>query len=103
MGDGSLAGIVTTKDLMYRLVAKGLSASETCVSTLMTKQPDTIPGSATVLQALHQLQLGGYRNLPVLSADGQPLGVLDVLTLMDGALESDTAHHSRDKVSHKTF
>ena len=52
----------------------------------MTRSPDCMPSSATVLQALHQLQYGGYRNVPIVDDAGQPLGVLDVLTLMRGAM-----------------
>lgn len=80
------AGIVTFKDLLFKLVAKGRSAADVTVETLMTRAPDTMPATASVLQALHQLQYGGYRNIPVLGADGAPLGVLDVLVLMEGAL-----------------
>ena len=56
-----------------------------CVQ-VMTASPDVMPGSATVLQALHQMQLGGYRNVPVVSDAGEPLGVLGVLALLQGAL-----------------
>ena len=45
-------------------------------AAVMTPNPDTMPSSATVLQALHQLQYGGYRNLPVVSdTDGRPLAI----------------------------
>ena len=80
------AGIVTFKDLLFKLVAKGRSAADVTVETLMTRAPDTMPATASVLQALHQLQYGGYRNIPVLGTEGAPLGVLDVLVLMEGAL-----------------
>ena len=81
----SVAGIVTPKDLLNRVVARSLPAGATRVDAVMTPNPDTMPSSATVLQALHQLQYGGYRNLPVVSdTDGRPLGVADVLSLMRG-------------------
>jgi CBS domain-containing protein len=84
-------GIATPKDLLFKLVAKGLDPKTTEVSCIMTRSPDTMPASATVLQALHQLQYGGYRNVPVVGAGGEPLGVLDVLTLMEGALSRQKA------------
>ena len=58
-------GIVAPKDLLFRLVAKGLDGTTTNVMDVCTKSPDTMPSTATVLQALHQLQYGGYRNVPV--------------------------------------
>lgn len=32
------------------------------------------------------MQRGNYRNVPVVNDEGKPLGVLDVLALLDGAL-----------------
>jgi CBS domain-containing protein len=56
-------------------VAKGLPAASTPVDDIMTRSPDTMTSSSTVLQALHQLQYGGYRNVPVVTESGEPLGV----------------------------
>ena len=81
----AVLGIASPKDLLFRLVAQGLDYS-TPIEDVMTRAPDTMNGSASVLQALHQLQYGGYRNVPVIGESSEALGVLDVLTLMEGAL-----------------
>jgi len=87
-----LAGILTPKDLLFRVVAGGLSPTSTPVSAVMTPTPDSMQASATVLEALHQLQGSGYRQLPVVSsANAEPVGVVDVLTLIQGALLSTSA------------
>lgn len=52
----------------------------------MTQSPDVMSAKATVEQALLQLQYGGYRTVPVTTDDGAPLGALDVLQLIEGAL-----------------
>lgn len=81
------AGVLTPKDVLYRVVARGLDPSQTQVSQVMTPSPDCILSSATILDALHQLQGAGYRQLPVLdSATGTHAGVVDVLTLIQGAM-----------------
>jgi CBS domain-containing protein len=87
--------------LLYRVVAAGLPIGATQVGSVMTPQPDTLLPSATVLDALRQLQGSGYRNLPVVSASGLPLGVLDILGLMRGALlntSTDAASPSHGSV-----
>ena len=89
---GRCVGILTPKDVLLRVVAKGLHAATTTVEEVMTPAPDVLPGTATVLQALHQMQVGGYRNVPVVSASGEQLGVLDVLTLLQGALLQHELH-----------
>ncbi|KAL1510142.1 hypothetical protein AB1Y20_006474 [Prymnesium parvum] len=85
-------GIITPKDLLFRVVAAGLPADTTSVQAVMTPQPDTMSPSDTVRDALCQLQGTGYRTVPVVSSTGEPYGVLDILALMQGALHgSDSA------------
>jgi CBS domain-containing protein len=85
-----IAGILTSKDLLFRAVAQGADLAGP-VGAIMTRNPDCMEASSTVLQALHQLQYGGYRHVPVVSA-GQPLGVLDVLQLIEAALTKQREH-----------
>lgn len=53
---GRCVGILTPKDVLLRVVARGRSAAATSVEDVMTPAPDVMPGTATVLQALHQMQ-----------------------------------------------
>jgi len=80
------AGILTPKDLLYKVVAQAIPAHAAIVRDYMTPEPDTMRGSATAVQALLQMQYGGYRNVPVVTDADAPLGVLDVLALLEGAL-----------------
>lgn len=50
--DGRLAGIVTPKDVLFRVVAKGLNPDRTPVSAIMTPNPDTVPPEMTAVEAL---------------------------------------------------
>lgn len=93
-------GIITPKDLLFRVVAAGLPIDTTTVETVMTPQPDTMSPSDSVLDALRQLQGTGYRTVPVVSASGEPYGVLDILGLMQGALH--TAENSRSSATRTT-
>ena len=99
---GRCVGILTARDVMLRVVGRGLPAASTPVALVMTASPDVMPGSATVLQALHQMQVGGYRSVPVVSDAGEPLGVLDVLTLLQGATTTPAASPAASPVSRCT-
>jgi len=81
-----VVGILTPKDVLFKAVATGLPVETTPVGQVMTHAPDLLPGNVTVLQALHQLSTAGYRTVPVVGADGGPLGVLDILSLVRFAL-----------------
>ncbi|KAJ3237635.1 hypothetical protein HDU81_009185 [Chytriomyces hyalinus] len=79
-GDGSLAGILTTKDLVARVVAGGMDPAVTPVSAVMTPNPKSAFPSTNILDALKTLHAGHYLHLPVV--DGTtPIGLIDVLTL----------------------
>lgn len=52
--EGCLAGIITPKDIMGRVVAKGLDPDTTPVRTVMTSNPDTVPSETTVVEALRE-------------------------------------------------
>lgn len=53
--EGRLTGIVTPKDLLMRVVAKGLDPDDTPVSAVMTPSPDTVPPSMTAIEALKEV------------------------------------------------
>uniref|UniRef100_A0A7S2D571 CBS domain-containing protein n=1 Tax=Haptolina brevifila TaxID=156173 RepID=A0A7S2D571_9EUKA len=91
---GACAGIITPKDLLSRVVAAGLPAGSTAVQAVMTPKPDTMRPSDTVLDALRQLQGSGYRTVPIVTASGAPVGVLDILALMRGGLQGSSSHQS---------
>lgn len=54
--NGRLAGIVTPKDLLMRVVAKGLDPDATPVSAVMTPNPDAVPPAMTVIEALREVR-----------------------------------------------
>ncbi|ORY51409.1 CBS-domain-containing protein [Rhizoclosmatium globosum] len=81
-----LQGILTTKDIVSRVVAAGLDPSDTAVGDVMTPNPKSAPPSTTILDALKMLYAGHYLHLPV--TDGNtPVGLVDVLTLTMSMLD----------------
>lgn len=54
--DGALAGIFTEKDLLNRVLAKGLNPDHYAVSEMMTPNPDTVQSSMTILGALQEVR-----------------------------------------------
>ena len=50
--DGTLVGIVTERDLAFRVIPKGLDPKKTSVEKIMTKNVDTISPNKTTLDAI---------------------------------------------------
>ncbi|KAF0720636.1 Aste57867_150 [Aphanomyces stellatus] len=81
-----LVGIVTPKDVLLRLVGGGLNVTTTVVSDIMTKNPESVDPSMTVLDALHIMHENNFLNLPVVQASTSKIvGLVDVLSLSYGS------------------
>ena len=63
-----LRGIFTERDLMTRVVGRGLDPRTTRLEQVMTRDPDRIEGTATAREALRRMDEFGYRHLPVMKA-----------------------------------
>lgn len=71
----TLVGILTERDLMTRVVAKGLDPKTTIASTVMTRGPQVVPPETKVSDAVVIMIERGFRHLPVVSHEGKILGV----------------------------
>jgi CBS domain-containing protein len=77
--DGSeLAGIVTERDMMTRVLAKGLDAEATPLSEIMTRNPICIPPETRVAEAVVIMIERGFRHLPIVNAAKKVVGVFSV-------------------------
>lgn len=79
--DGRLAGIVTDRDLRRRVVAVGLDV-DSSVSGVMTPDPLTIDADAQAFAVMLEMVARGIHHLPVVDADGVPLGLVSAGDLM---------------------
>ena len=64
-----LVGIFTGRDAVCRVVAEGRDASGTQLSDVMTAQPVTMGPGKTAIEALHLMQDGGFRHIPITDGD----------------------------------
>ena len=70
-----LCGIFTERDLLTRVVAAGLEPTKTPLGDVMTADPDTIEGSALVIEAIRRMDEFCYRHMPVMER-GRLVGVI---------------------------
>lgn len=73
---GFLAGIFTERDATFRVMAEGLDPDCTQVGEVMTRDAQTITEDKPFGHALHLMYEGQFRHVPVVSADGRPVGVV---------------------------
>ncbi|KAI9216904.1 hypothetical protein BC828DRAFT_392437 [Blastocladiella britannica] len=82
-----LCGIVTDKDLAFRVVSEGLDFNTTKVFEVMTKNVQFVNANSTATEALDTMIAGGFRHLPVMDDEGDVVGVLDITKCLYDALE----------------
>ncbi|KAF9351074.1 hypothetical protein BGX26_010823 [Mortierella sp. AD094] len=93
--DSNLVGILTDKDLAFRVVAEGLDVHNTLISQVMTRNPFCVTTDTNATEALNKMVNGGFRHLPCLNADGDVVGLLDITKCLYEALEKlEKAHKS---------
>ena len=79
---GRLAGILTDGDVRRLVNARGAAALEAPLSECMTAHPRTLPADALVRDAVRLVRELRVDELPVVDAEGRPLGLLDVQDLV---------------------
>jgi len=84
--DGQLIGIFTERDMLVRVVARGLDARATRLSDVMTRAPHTIDADKPFGYALLVMHQKGFRHLPVVN-DGKLIGIVSSRSAMDPELE----------------
>ena len=94
--DGRLLGIVTERDVVFRVVAKGLDAAQTRLAEIMTAGPITIDPDRPLGYALVVMHREGFRHLPVVRG-GEVLGIVSSRTALDPDLEEFAVEISRRK------
>jgi CBS domain-containing protein len=71
MRDGDLAGILSERDIMNRVVAIGRTPGTTAVSEVMTANPRAVAADESIDECLFIMREFGFRHLPIV--DGTEL------------------------------
>ncbi len=79
-----LVGIVTERDITFKIVPKSLDPKITEVSKIMTKNVETISPRKTTIDAIHVMRSKGFRHLPVIEKK-KIIGILSMRDLYDYA------------------
>jgi CBS domain-containing protein len=75
---GRLTGIFTERDLLTRVIGRGLDPKGTALSAVMTPNPEVLSLRDRVAYAVHCMSVAGYRTVPLVDADRRPVGIVTV-------------------------
>ncbi len=93
--DGGHLGIVTERDMMFRVLAQSKSAGATKLKEVATKNPITVTENSSLESALRIMRDRKLRRLIVVDKENRPVGTLDqrmfFAALVDVLLEEPEA------------
>ncbi|KMZ60435.1 CBS domain containing protein [Zostera marina] len=81
-----LQGILTSKDILMRVIAENLPPKTTIVDQVMTKNPGCGSVDTPIVEALQIMQNGKFLHLPVVDRDMNIVSVVDVLAVTNAAI-----------------
>lgn len=84
--ENKIQGILTSRDILMRVVAQNLSPTLTLVEKVMTPNPECATLETTILEALHIMHDGKFLHLPIVDKDGYVVACVDVLQITHAAI-----------------
>ncbi|KAL6494952.1 CBS domain-containing protein cbscbspb1 [Orobanche gracilis] len=84
--DNKPRGILTSKDMLMRVIAHDLPPESTLVEKVMTPNPECATIDSPIVDALHTMHDGSFLHLPVVDRDGIIVTVIDVLHITHAAV-----------------
>ncbi len=81
--DQRITGILTERDIVFKVIAARLDPAATAVSDVMTRHITTITPDKPFGHAMHLMYEGGFRHLPVVNDRGNPLGIISSQDALD--------------------
>lgn len=81
--NGKLAGVFTERDVLTRVVARGVDPDRTAVAEVMTRDPECLGLDDGIAYALNKMSVGGFRHIPLVDSEGRPTGVVAMRAIVD--------------------
>jgi CBS domain-containing protein len=78
----SIAGVFTERDALIRLGVRAGEFAQEPISRFMTPNPRSLTGDARIAFAVHRMDLGGYRHVPIVDGQGRAVGVISVRDIL---------------------
>ena len=89
--DDKVVGIFSDRDALMRLNCQAEQMAHVPISELMTPSPETLEGRDKIAFALHKMDLGGYRHIPILTKGKvtSVVSIRDILRYMAQHIEDE--------------
>ena len=81
--DGKISGIFTERDILLNVLGKKLDFEKETVKDFMTNDPQVLLPTDPVSFALNKMVDGGFRNIPIIDGELNPVGQISILDVVN--------------------
>lgn len=75
---GKLAGIITERDILLKVIGIIENWKEIKVCEIMTKDPISLTVDDPVVSVLNHMNVGGFRHLPIVNEHLEPINMISI-------------------------
>lgn len=84
---GKLAGILTGRDILMKLIGSGKDFDRVRVEEIMTPDPEAFEPDDSIAFVLNAMAVGGYRHVPIVDPDNKPIAVISMRDIVNFIVE----------------
>ena len=78
-----LVGILSNRDILWKVVGKHKNLSKVTVGEVMTPNPEYVMPDDPIAFAVNKMAMGGFRHIPVIQEDGKPVSIILIKDVLD--------------------
>lgn len=78
-----LVGILSNRDILWKVVGKNTDLSKIKVGDVMTPNPEYVMPDDPIAFAVNKMAMGGFRHVPVIQEDGKPVSIILIKDVLD--------------------
>jgi CBS domain-containing protein len=79
---GKMVGIFSERDVLLKLGERAGELGSRPVAEFMTKKVESLPPTAKIAFAVHRMDQGGYRHVPIVNDKGEAAGIFSVRDIL---------------------
>ncbi|MBL6989956.1 MAG: CBS domain-containing protein [Bacteriovoracaceae bacterium] len=80
--NGQLEGIVTERDLLYKVTGIISDLSKVNVSEIMTQDPVSLMKEDMIAYVMNNMHVGGYRHVPIVDENNKPIHNISIKNIL---------------------
>lgn len=87
VSNGKVSGICSDRDIIQKVISTGADPTAVRVEEIMTADPECLRPDDTVAFTLHMMEVGGYRHVPLINDEYEPVGIVSVENIVEHIVE----------------